>query len=109
MAGTAHPAGRACLQHAAPQPQKRAMTPASGKAIDELMERASSALVTTNYFEAEKLALKALERACAAIDFERMARICMPLQEARRQKRHEAVDAGKTFIMRRLPERGETL
>jgi len=82
---------------------------AAGKAIDELMERASSALVTTNYFEAEKWALKALDRACAAQDYERMARICLPLQEARRQKRHEAIDSGNTFILRTLPSRGDDL
>ena len=81
------------------------MTPASG-AIDQLMERASSALVATNYFEAETLCLKALTRCAAANDFERMARICLPLQEARRQKREEAVDAGRTCIIQSLPARG---
>jgi hypothetical protein len=82
---------------------------AAGKAIDELMERASEALVTTSYFAAEKHALKALERAFAAQDFERAARICMPLQEARRQKRHEAVDTAMTFMLRTLPARGHDL
>jgi hypothetical protein len=82
---------------------------AVGKVIDDLMERASASLAAANYFEAEKLALKALDRACAAQDFERMARICLPLQEARRQKRHEAVDSGNTFIIRTLPSRGEEI
>jgi hypothetical protein len=79
----------------------------TSKSIDELMERASAALVATNYFEAEKLALKALDRAMAAQDYERASRICMPLQEARRQKRHEAIDAGTTFLLRTLPDRGQ--
>jgi hypothetical protein len=82
---------------------------AAGRAIDELMEKASAALEATNYFEAERLALKALDRAFAAGDYERMARICMPLQEARRQKRHQAIDANATFIMRRLPLRGDPI
>jgi hypothetical protein len=85
------------------------MTNAAGRAIDDLMDRASAALEATNYFEAEKLALKALDRAFAAGDYERMARICLPLQEARRQKRHQAADADATFIMRRLPLRGEAI
>jgi hypothetical protein len=82
---------------------------AAGKAIDDLMEQASEALALTNYFQAEKVAAKALDRAAAALDFERMARICMPLQEARRQKRHEATDSGITFLLRTLPARGAEL
>jgi hypothetical protein len=82
------------------------MTAAAGHSIDLLMERASGALVATHYFEAEALCLKALERAAAANDFERMARICLPLQEARRQKREQAVDSGRTFITHALPRRG---
>lgn len=82
---------------------------AAGKAIDDLMEQASEALALTDYFQAERVAVKALDRACAAQDFERMARICMPLQEARRQKRHEATDSGISFMLRTLPPRGGEL
>lgn len=85
------------------------MSAAAGVSIDQLMERASEALVTTQYFEAEALALRALGRAALANDFERMARICLPLQEARRQKRHEAVDAGYTVVLHGLPARGAAL
>ena len=67
----------------------------SATKIDELMERASHALVETRYFEAERLALDALSRARAATDYERMARICLPLLESRRQKRLAAADAGR--------------
>lgn len=67
---------------------------ASGTPIDELMERASAALASTGYFEAEKLCLKALKSARATDDFERMARICLPLQEARRQIRQLAESEG---------------
>lgn len=66
----------------------------SGTKIDALMELASSALVKTRYFEAERTCLEALTLARKAKDYERMARICMPLQESRRQKRLAALDAG---------------
>jgi hypothetical protein len=85
------------------------MTAAAGHPIDQLMERASSALMATQYFEAEALALKALERAAAAGDFGRMARICLPLQEARRQMREEALDAGHCVVIRALPRRSTVL
>lgn len=75
---------------------------ASAKQIDELMERASAALVRTDYFDAESLCLKAMERAVRAQDFDRVSRIIMPLQEARRQRRHEAIDAGRVTTMREL-------
>lgn len=68
-------------------------------AIDRLMERASRALETMDYFQAERLAAQALARAHRASDFERMARIVLPLQEARRQKRQLAVDSGHRFVV----------
>jgi hypothetical protein len=68
-------------------------------AIERLMERASVALENTKYFEAERLASQALTRAHRAGDFEAMARILLPLQEARRQKRQIAVDAGRRFVV----------
>src|SRR5262245_9817774 len=58
-----------------------------------MMERASRALESTEYFDAERLAWTALRRAAAASDFERMARIVMPLLEARRQKRQIAASS----------------
>ncbi len=67
--------------------------------IDDLMERASEALVGTKYFECERCAAEALRLAHAARDYERMARILMPLQEARRQKRLAAVDAGRVHVL----------
>ncbi|MBL8763435.1 MAG: hypothetical protein JNM07_04115 [Phycisphaerae bacterium] len=62
--------------------------------IDALMERASNELVGRRYAEAEELALEALRMAHADSDFERMARILLPLQEARRQLRDLAFDSG---------------
>lgn len=86
------------------------MTGAGGmRAVDDLMEKASEALVATDYFDAEKHCLKALARARAARDFERMARISLPLQECRRQRRHEACDAGHVFVLTEMPVPGTKL
>jgi hypothetical protein len=70
--------------------------------IDRMMERASAALEATKYFEAERLAATALRRAHSGSDFERMARILLPLQEARRQKHQLAVDSGRCVLLRRM-------
>lgn len=75
------------------------------KPIDECMEKASAALITTDYFEAERLGLRALGLARSAGDFERMARICMPLLEARRQKRQAAESAGRVIVVTAVPAR----
>lgn len=63
------------------------------------MERASHALFKTEYFDAQSLSLKAMKAALRARDFDRMARICMPLQEARRQLRHLATDTGRVTLV----------
>lgn len=62
--------------------------------VDALMEQASEALVATRYFECERLATEALALALSAQDYERLSRILLPLQEARRLKRQAAVEAG---------------
>lgn len=67
--------------------------------VDALMERASVALVARDYFEAERLALEALELAHQAGDYERMSRIVLPLQEARRHKRQIASTSGERFVI----------
>lgn len=85
------------------------MTTTVARAIDETMEKASKALVETEYFEAEQLALKALRKALAARDWERLARIALPLQEARRQRRHEATDCGAVHVIKTLPTAKQAL
>lgn len=65
--------------------------------IDELMQEAEKALQKTDYFQAEKAARQALHMAYEAHDYDRMARVLLPLQEARRQKRQAAADSGKIF------------
>jgi hypothetical protein len=78
---------------------------AAGSAIDALMERASQALVRCDYFATIELSLRALDKARRSKDFERIARVVLPLQEARRQVRQLACDAGRTFVWRSLPGR----
>ena len=75
--------------------------------IDRLMEQASEALLETEYFSVVKLSVRALERARHADDFERMARILLPLQEARRQIRQIACDAGPRTILTSRPKPSE--
>lgn len=72
---------------------------AKRKKIDDLMNKASKALAQTSYFEAERMASKALYMAYQNCDFERMARILMPLQEARRQRCQIALDLGEITII----------
>ena len=73
------------------------MTPSPGirvssSSLQQAMEKASAALRRNQWFEAERLAQKALEGARAARDFALMARITLPLQEARRQRMQAALD-----------------
>lgn len=67
--------------------------------IDAMMEQASKALVLRDYFVAEKLASGALRRANQEQDFDRMARILLPLQESRRLKRQLAIDTDRVTII----------
>lgn len=74
----------------------------SASLIDQTMERASGALAQTRYFECERLCERAMHAAVRARDFERMARICLPLQESRRLIRQQAADAaasGGVFVL----------
>ena len=59
------------------------------------MDQASEAMARAEWFEAERLALEALGRARRAMDFALMARICLPLQEARRNRLSLALDVGE--------------
>ena len=68
---------------------------AKQKKIDDLMEKASAALMRTAYFEAERMALKALQMSRQIEDWDRMSRIALPLQEARRQRVQLAIDAAE--------------
>lgn len=75
------------------------MSAARAAKIDELMEKASEALAQTSYFEAERLASKAMEMAHAGREYEHMARIVLPLQEARRQRLQLALDTDAVVVV----------
>ncbi len=69
------------------------------------LAKAEHALKRHQWFEAERLALKALELARAAREFDAMARITLPLQEARRQRMLVAAEFGKlTIVNESVPE-----
>ena len=68
--------------------------------IDAMMDRVCGLMAAAEYFDAERLALRSLRAARRNLDFERMARIVLPLQEARRQKRGAALDAGVVALVR---------
>lgn len=80
---------------------------APANAVDALMERASQALAETRYFDAADLCEQALMDARALDDFGRMARICLPLQEARRWVRQEALDAGRVTVVASKADLGD--
>jgi hypothetical protein len=66
--------------------------------LDRLMDRASLALIEMRYAEVHELASRALAQALARSDYERLARIALPLQEAHRQIRQLATDECPTHI-----------
>lgn len=77
--------------------------------IDELMEKASRALVAREYFDCQRLCCDALGRAIAAADFERASRIVLPLQEARRQIRDLAFDTRAVHVLNTEPPKGREI
>lgn len=60
--------------------------------LDQTMQQASTALVEMRYLEAERLCLDALDTALEREQWSYVARIVLPLQEARRQRRMIAAD-----------------
>ncbi len=81
------------------KPVKKPLSKNKSKKIESLMEKASVALVETDYFEAALCANEALSIAHQAGDYEQMARILLPLQEARRQIRLAAIETGNVFVI----------
>lgn len=63
------------------------------------MERAEAALRRSQWFEAERLAQRAAELARSQEDFALLARIALPLQEARRQRVLEAIGHRKVTML----------
>lgn len=97
-------------QHVPPFPvHTPAPPPASAGRIDSIMEDASAALVQRKYFAVERLCTEALRASIAGEDFERAARICMPLLEARRLKRQLAIDSGRIEVLSEPVVEGMTI
>jgi hypothetical protein len=65
--------------------------------LDSIMERASHSLAAMDYLECEALCVEALRLARASDRFGYYARVLLPLQEARRQRRMIAV-AGQVQV-----------
>jgi len=64
-----------------------------------LMTKAQQALTRNHWFEAERMCARALDMARGEGDFNLMARIALPLQEARRQRMQAALDSKKLVIV----------
>lgn len=75
-----------------------AMAKSRGDNVQQTMEKAEAALRRGAWFEAERLACKALAAARAEDDFDAMARILLPLQETRRQRLAAAFEHRKVRI-----------
>lgn len=80
-----------------PQPNANNPLQANNTNLFEAMEAASQALVAMDYLGSEAICLVALKQARQEKDWDSYARILMPLQEARRQRRMIAADAELYF------------
>lgn len=85
------------------------MASAKTTSVQTLMTKAQQALSRNHWFEAERLAAKALDMARAEGDFHLMARIVLPLLEARRQRMPIALDSKKVVILDAPPPAGMEL
>ena len=75
------------------------MSKARVDTVHHTMEKAEAALKRGAWFEAERLACKALAAARLDDDFDAMARILLPLQETRRQRLATAFEHRKVRIV----------
>ncbi|MEY3022998.1 MAG: hypothetical protein RIS86_2196 [Planctomycetota bacterium] len=75
------------------------MPPTKTTSVTGLMTKAQQALGRAHWFEAERLAAKALDMARTQGDFNLMSRIALPLQEARRQRMQVALDSRKLVVI----------
>lgn len=79
--------------------------------IEKTLATADASLQAGRWFEAERHAVEALNAAIAAGDHGLAADACLPLQEARRQRRLEAEDAagGQVRIVTHVPQELESV
>lgn len=67
--------------------------------IESLMDRATASLSGGRFIESERISDEALHRAWKSGQYGLMSRILLPLQESRRQRRLEAAETGKVFVI----------
>ncbi len=75
------------------------MATVKSTSVTSLMTKAQQALARNHWFEAERMCTRALDMARGEGDFNLMARIVLPLQEARRQRMQLALDSKKIVIV----------
>lgn len=75
------------------------MATVKSTSVNSLMTKAQQALSRNHWFEAERMCARALDMARADGDFNLMARIVLPLQEARRQRMQAALDSKKLVVV----------
>ena len=75
------------------------MATVKSTSVNSLMTKAQQALTRNHWFEAERMCTRALDMARNECDFNLMARIVLPLQEARRQRMQLAFDSKKIVII----------
>lgn len=80
-----------------------------GDEIDLAMGQVEAALRERRWFAAESLAAETLRKARAAGRFGEIARILLPLQEARRQRAAEASEKGKVRVLDEHPPEGSPI
>ncbi|MDA0803280.1 MAG: hypothetical protein O2819_05935 [Planctomycetota bacterium] len=77
--------------------------------IDDLARAAQKELRASSWFEAERLALRALDLAHQARNWDAMAGVVLPLQEARRQRMQRAIDCNVLRVVEsNIPEEPRT-
>jgi hypothetical protein len=74
-------------------------TQADIRRIDALLEKTEEAMKQASWYAAERHAVTALDAALEAGDHELAARACLPLQEARRQRALDAIDAANGTVV----------
>ena len=75
------------------------MSTTKAASVNSLMSKAEHALARNQWFEAERIAARALDMARGEGDFNLMARIVLPLQEARRQRMQIVHDSRKVITL----------
>ncbi|MCH2144634.1 MAG: hypothetical protein MK082_05745 [Phycisphaerales bacterium] len=86
------------------------MSGTTSKTLHADVRRAEKALESGDFFEAERLALAALEEARSASEFKVMTDIIPTLRDARSARLEAAIEAGESILhLEKRPEEGESV